>query len=157
MNTDYDFFLANKGKIMTFKTSFPTSKFIELEKRGALWKEIDNHIQFDCCKIKIVGFAAASHCEFILFQYPENEDIGEPLDILIADCELYETDQTYTILHPNSNGVRKYGRSFSAKIFPYIRQSKIKDSFPHKCPSCNSKAYIGFKEIDCSNISCKHH
>ncbi len=28
--------------------------------------------------------------------------------------------------------------------------------FPHRCPACGSPAYMGFKDVDCSNPHCPH-
>ncbi len=36
------------------------------------------------------------------------------------------------------------------------KPSKQIDGHPHTCPSCNSKAYVGFQSISCSNHGCKH-
>lgn len=33
---------------------------------------------------------------------------------------------------------------------------KIIPDRPHRCPVCNSTAYIGFHDIECSGIGCKH-
>lgn len=28
--------------------------------------------------------------------------------------------------------------------------------FPHKCPACGDRAYVGLRAVDCSNPTCKH-
>lgn len=41
--------------------------------------------------------------------------------------------------------------------FEYFGGSKSDLSkFPHKCPLCDSPAYLGANVIECSNTSCKH-
>jgi hypothetical protein len=29
-------------------------------------------------------------------------------------------------------------------------------AFPHRCPTCGSPAYLGFRLVDCSNRHCPH-
>ena len=29
-------------------------------------------------------------------------------------------------------------------------------AFPHRCPTCGSAAYLGFRLVDCSNPHCPH-
>lgn len=31
---------------------------------------------------------------------------------------------------------------------------EIPPEYPHSCPNCGSRAYIGFQKIDCSNFLC---
>jgi len=28
--------------------------------------------------------------------------------------------------------------------------------YPHRCPACGKPAYVGFRDVECSAVGCKH-